>query len=80
MLDPRLLRSFAAIVDTGSFTLAAERSAVAGYGVRQYEPFGIEPPMAVSIYAWESAGPASELVERMGAVLEERHAPLAASG
>ena len=25
MLDPRLLRSFAAIVDAGSFTLAAER-------------------------------------------------------
>lgn len=28
MLDPRLLRSFAAIVDTGSFTLAAERLAM----------------------------------------------------
>jgi DNA-binding transcriptional LysR family regulator len=55
-------------------------SAVAGYRVRQYEPFGIEPPMAVSIYAWESAGPASELVERMGVVLEERHAPLEAGG
>ena len=28
MLDPRLLRSFAAIVDTGSFTLAAQRLAM----------------------------------------------------
>jgi DNA-binding transcriptional LysR family regulator len=67
-------------VEAGLGLSLLPRSAVAGYRVRQYEPFGIEPPMAVSVYAWESAGPASELVERMGAVLEERHAPLETSG
>lgn len=37
--------------------------------VRQYAPFAMEPPMVVSLYAWEKTGPVSELVERMGAVL-----------
>ncbi|MGN6767230.1 MAG: LysR family transcriptional regulator [Rhizobiaceae bacterium] len=59
-------------VEAGLGLSLLPRSAVAGYRVRQYAPFGMEPPMAVSIYAWESAGPASELVERMGAALARR--------
>lgn len=51
------------------------RNATAGYGLRPYAPFGIEPPMVVSVYAWENAGVVSDLVERMGAVLAARCAP-----
>ena len=36
--------------------------------------------MAVSVYSWESAGPVSELVERMAAVLAARRAPPDAVG
>lgn len=53
------------------------RSAVAGYAVRQYAPFGMEPPMAVSVYSRESSGPVSALVDSMGAVLAARYASLA---
>jgi DNA-binding transcriptional LysR family regulator len=49
-------------------------SATAGYRVRQYAPFGMEASMVVSIYSWEKAGPISDLVERMGAILAARHA------
>lgn len=62
-------------VEAGLGLSLLPRSAAAGYRVRQYAPFGTEPPMAVSIYSWESAGPASELVERMGAVLAAGRAP-----
>lgn len=37
--------------------------------VRQYAWFGIEPPMVVSLYAWEKTNPVSDLVERMRTVL-----------
>ena len=47
-------------------------SATVGRRVRQYRPFGKEPAMVVSIYAWEKAGPVAELVERMTAVLAAR--------
>jgi DNA-binding transcriptional LysR family regulator len=43
-----------------------------GHRVRQYVPFGMEPSMVVSLYAWDNAGPVSELVERMEAVLATR--------
>ena len=56
-------------VEAGLGLSLLPRSATASYRVRQYAPFGIGPAMAVSIYSWESAGPVSELVERMGAVL-----------
>lgn len=46
--------------------------AAAGYHIRRYEPFGTEPSMVVSIYAREQAGPVSELVGRMSAVLAAR--------
>ncbi|TXL75743.1 LysR family transcriptional regulator [Vineibacter terrae] len=59
-------------VEAGLGLSLLPRSATAGYRVRQYMPFGTEPPMAVSIYAWESVGPASELVERMGTILAAR--------
>ena len=39
------------------------------YRVRQYAPFGAELAMAVSLYAWENAGPVAKLVEAMQAVL-----------
>lgn len=47
-------------------------SATAGRHVRPYAAFGPEPSMVVSIYAWEKAGPVSELVEHMRAVLADR--------
>jgi DNA-binding transcriptional LysR family regulator len=44
----------------------------AGRHVRRYAPFGMEPSMVVSIYAWEKTGPVSELVQQMGSVLAQR--------
>lgn len=43
--------------------------------VRQYAPFGTETAMTVSLYAWENAGPVSELVASMQAALAARSAP-----
>jgi DNA-binding transcriptional LysR family regulator len=63
-------------VEAGLGLSLLPRNAVTGYRVRQYAPFGMEPPMAVSIYSWESAGAIAELVERMEAVLAARCAPL----
>lgn len=48
------------------------RHATAGYAVRPYAPFGTEPPMVISIYAWEGAGAISDLVGQMGTVLAAR--------
>ncbi|HRO11910.1 LysR family transcriptional regulator [Amaricoccus sp.] len=62
-------------VEAGLGLSLLPRRAAGGYRVRPYAAFGTEPPMAVSIYAWESAGPAGELVERMSAVLAARSAP-----
>jgi DNA-binding transcriptional LysR family regulator len=47
--------------------------AAGGYRLRPYAPFGIEPMMAISLYAWENAGPLAELVDRMAAILAARH-------
>jgi DNA-binding transcriptional LysR family regulator len=47
-------------------------SATAAYRIRQYAPFGLETPMAVSIYSWEKVGPVSDLVTQMAAILAER--------
>lgn len=49
--------------------------AVQKHRVRQYAPFGAETAMAVSLYAWETAGPVSELVGSMQAVLSVRSTP-----
>ncbi len=43
--------------------------------VRHYAPFGMETAMSVSLYAWEKAGPVSELVGSIQAVLAARSAP-----
>lgn len=67
-------------VEAGLGLSLLPRSAVAGYRLRQYAPFGTEPPMVVSIYAWENTGPVSELMERMEAVLDARRALLEADG
>jgi DNA-binding transcriptional LysR family regulator len=62
-------------VEAGLGLSLLPRSATAGYHVRQYAPFGMERPMVVSIYAWESAGAVSDLVGRMRTVLAARCAP-----
>lgn len=55
------------------------RNAVAGYGVRRVETLGGEPPIAVSLYARDSAGPLSALVEQMRDVLAARSGQSAAT-
>lgn len=47
-------------------------NATAGYRVRRYAQFHMEPAIAVAIYSWENSGPIAELVERMGAILAAR--------
>ena len=59
-------------VEAGLGLSLLPRNATGGYAVRQYASFGTEPPMAVSIYAWESAGAISRLVGQMGTVLAAR--------
>ncbi|MBU6458082.1 MAG: LysR family transcriptional regulator [Bradyrhizobium sp.] len=61
-------------VEAGLGLSLLPRNATAGYRVRQYAPFGTEPPMVVSIYSWEGAGPALELVEQMEVILAARSA------
>jgi DNA-binding transcriptional LysR family regulator len=51
-------------------------SAARKYRIRHYAPFGMETSMAVALYSWETAGPVSELVGAMQAVLAARSAPL----
>lgn len=63
-------------VEAGLGLSLLPQSATVGYRVRQYAPFGIEPSMAISIYAWENAGPVSDLVKRMSGVLAARLNPL----
>ena len=46
--------------------------ATKGRRVRLYNPYGVAPPMAVSIYTWDKSGPLSELVSLMAAALENR--------
>lgn len=43
-----------------------------GRRVREFAPFGKEPPIAISIYAWDKAGPVADLVAQMTTVLAER--------
>ena len=62
-------------VEAGLGLSLLPRSATAGYRVRPYAAFGPEPPMAVSVYAWESTGQAAELVEELRAVLAARSTP-----
>ncbi|WP_296744124.1 LysR family transcriptional regulator [Mesorhizobium sp.] len=59
-------------VEAGLGLSLLPRSATAGRRVRPYAPFGVEPSMVVSIYAWETGGLVAELVERMTAVLAAR--------
>ncbi|MCO5131573.1 MAG: LysR family transcriptional regulator [Xanthobacteraceae bacterium] len=62
-------------VEAGLGLSLLPRAATGGYRVRQYAPFGVEPPMVVAVYAWESAGVISDLVRPMEAVLAARCAP-----
>ena len=59
-------------VEAGLGLSLLPRNAVAGYRVRRHTPFQGEPPIAVSIYAGEGAGPLAELVAQMAAVLAAR--------
>ena len=59
-------------VEAGLGVSLLPKSATIGRRVRPYAPLGAEPSMLVSIYAWERAGPAAELVDRMAAVLAGR--------
>lgn len=59
-------------VEAGLGLSLLPRSATVGRRVRPYAPFGVEPSMVVSIYAWETGGLVAELVERMTAVLAAR--------
>jgi len=51
------------------------RRAAAAYGLRPYAPFGAEPPIAVSLYAWEGMGPVAELATQMTDLLAARCGP-----
>jgi DNA-binding transcriptional LysR family regulator len=62
-------------VEAGLGLSLLPRNATTAYHVRQYAPFGTEPPMVVSLYAWENAGTISDLVGRMETVLAARCAP-----
>lgn len=66
------LRNVLVGVEAGLGLSLLPRSAVAGRHVRPYAAFGMEPSMAVSLYAWEKAGPVAELADRMIGVLAAR--------
>ncbi|MBV8033482.1 LysR family transcriptional regulator [Roseateles sp.] len=66
------LHNVGVAVEAGLGLSLLPRHAAAAYRLRPYAPFGTAPSMAVSIYAWEGAGPIAELVERMRAVLAAR--------
>lgn len=59
-------------VETGLGLSLLPISTTTGRRVRQYAPFGMEPSMVVSIYAWETTGPVTELVEHMTTILAGR--------
>jgi DNA-binding transcriptional LysR family regulator len=46
-----------------------------GRHVRQYAPFGMGPPLMISLYAWDEPGPVADLVRQMGALLAQRLPP-----
>jgi DNA-binding transcriptional LysR family regulator len=66
------LHNVLAAVEAG-LGLSLLPTAAGGYRIQPYAPFGIEPMMAISLYAWENAGPLAELVSRMAAILAARH-------
>jgi len=59
-------------VEAGLGVSLLPRLAAARYRLRPLARFPGEPPIAISIYAWESAGLIAELVDQMGAVLATR--------
>lgn len=66
------LQSVLVGVETGLGLSLLPVAAAKGRRVRVHGHFGTAPPMVVSIYAWERAGPMAELVGRMATVLEKR--------
>lgn len=59
-------------VEAGLGMSLLPKAAVAGYRVRQYARFHAEPPIAVSIYAWENEGAVFELVQQIREILSAR--------
>ncbi|WP_395403033.1 LysR family transcriptional regulator [Pseudoduganella sp. UC29_106] len=59
-------------VEAGLGVSLLPRHAAARYRVRPFARFPGVPPIAISIYAWESAGLIAELVDQMEAVLATR--------
>lgn len=47
-------------------------AAVRGRRVRRYKPFGVGPPLAISLYARDQAGPAGRLADGLDALLAQR--------
>lgn len=66
------LRSVIVGVESGLGLSLLPRGAAGGHRLRQYAPFGTEPSMVISVYAWEKAGPIPELTDRISAVLAAR--------
>lgn len=66
------LRNVLVGVEAGLGLSLLPKSAVAGRHVQPYAAFGAQPPMVVSLYAWEKTGPVAELADRMTAVLAAR--------
>lgn len=50
--------------------------AAQGYRIRRYAPFGQEPAMVVSLYAWETSGAVPDLVQAMQRALAARAAQM----
>ncbi len=66
------LQSVLVGVETGLGLSLLPVAAAKGRRLRVHGHFGMAPPMVVSIYAWERAGPMAELAGRMARVLEKR--------
>lgn len=66
------LDSVAVAVAAGMGLSLLPVAAVTGRAVRPFTGLGPVPAMAVSLYAWEKAGPIAELVTRMEGVLAAR--------
>ncbi len=69
------LHSILVAVEAGLGLSLLPVSTTVGRAVRLHPALGLEPPMVVSVYAWERAGVVGDLAGIMAAVLAERTAP-----
>ncbi|SMO56574.1 LysR family transcriptional regulator [Paracoccus laeviglucosivorans] len=68
------LPSVLTAIEAGLGVSLLPQAAVVGRAVRRYQPFGVEPAMRVSLYAWEAGGPAAPLIAAMREALAQRQA------